>query len=84
MSQVAGSYRIAEFERGESDQQIRQGDARACGRHLSIELSGAQSNWHGHRMYGHSGEQVVEELLPAAPPLWGVRAADAMRKFQHG
>ena len=45
---------MVEFEGSDSDREIRQGGAHPCRLHLSVDLSGAQSDRYGHRLNRHS------------------------------
>ena len=60
---------MAEFQGGDTDQEIRQCNARPGRLRLPVDLPGAQGDWHGNGMDRHPGQQIVEKLLAASGAL---------------
>jgi hypothetical protein len=83
VARVGCRHGVAQFQRRDADQQICQRDTCASCLELSIDLSGAESDRHCHRMYRHSGQQIVQKLPPVCQPLRCVGASDAMSQLQH-
>src|SRR5579884_1115684 len=84
VADVGGPDAIAELEGTDPDEQIGKRDTDPARLALSVDLAGAESDGDGHRLDGASGEQIVEETLPAVAAVGRVGAGDAVGKFEHG
>jgi hypothetical protein len=65
VSGVRGRDSMAQFQRSDSNEQIREWDARADCLHLTINLPRAESDRHCHWMDRHPGKQIIQESPPA-------------------
>ena len=68
-----------EFKRGYPDQEIGKWDSYSSCLILAVELPGARRKRHGHRMDGHRGEKLCDEILPIGSPLGSVGTSRSMR-----
>ena len=67
---------------------LRSADPRAGYGHLAlartVDLAGAKSDRYGHRLDGNTGEQFIQEALPAFAAFGCFGASNAVCEFEHG
>jgi len=81
---IQGHDRIAEVQRGRTDDQILESELNALGLLLAFDASHQPRDVEGHRMYGHIPAQPLNELQPAILLRLYFRAVSSVHKFGDG
>lgn len=83
MAHIARCHRVVEFERCNTDQQIRKRNADTVRPALSVDLPGTQRRRNRHRHDRDGTGQLSEKALAIMATLWRVCPRDAMSEFEH-
>jgi hypothetical protein len=82
VAEIDGQDREAKLQRGDTDQQVGEGDGHALGLLLAVDLCGQQSGRFGVRIDRQIAQQFVDEGLAAKPHRRGLRAIDSVGQFR--
>ncbi len=83
MADIAGSDSETELQSGGGDEQIFEGDGHSPFGLLAFDTAGERGCLDGDRMDRHVAYKLVNERLPALPPVFLLGALDAVRQFHN-